>query len=274
MGRPDRCLHDGRADVSSIRCPADQSGLQIQGPCWPAAATGEGGCVPQRPPDAGKDTISIADLPMSTLQDTGVRYRMAYHRRRNGTRTAAAACLSATVEENSSSGPRTRHRIAAPCPPRCLHPPRRRHSPVSDIRRIVCPAWEAPSATGSSGTFAAIATCYTRPRRRSAGLASARNTQPASCHIPAYHKVIGLLEEDPCARVRGYSWGLGKPRSHLADENLFGAMKFRVGVSAGPPPPRLRPRSVGKWDGADAGGVIHGGSRDYRAGPSASGRIG
>jgi DNA-binding transcriptional LysR family regulator len=51
-------LHDGRADVSYIRLPVDQSGLQIQ----PLLSEPRVAVFPADHRLAGKDTISIADL--------------------------------------------------------------------------------------------------------------------------------------------------------------------------------------------------------------------
>jgi hypothetical protein len=51
-------LHDGRADVSYIRLPVDQSGLQVQA----LLAEPRAAVFPASHRLAGKDTISIADL--------------------------------------------------------------------------------------------------------------------------------------------------------------------------------------------------------------------
>jgi DNA-binding transcriptional LysR family regulator len=51
-------LHDGRADVSYIRLPVDQSGLQVR----PLLAEPRVAALPADHRLAGKDTISIADL--------------------------------------------------------------------------------------------------------------------------------------------------------------------------------------------------------------------
>src|SRR6267142_1214659 len=61
-------LHDGRADVSYVRLPADQSGLQVRA----LLAEPRVAVLPAGHRLAGKDTIAIADLAGEhLLQDPG-----------------------------------------------------------------------------------------------------------------------------------------------------------------------------------------------------------
>ena len=74
-------LHDGRADVSYVRLPADQSGLKVRS----LLAEPRVAVLPSGHRLAGKDTITIADLADEhLLQDPGASAHPGLRRRRRG----------------------------------------------------------------------------------------------------------------------------------------------------------------------------------------------
>ena len=120
-------LHDGRADVSYIRLPADQSGLQIQA----LLAEPRVAVLPAGHRLAGKDMVSIADLADEhLLQDPGAVPEWRDIATEMRTRRRRGAPVFRTVEEkleHVAAGPR--HRLAATVHRGLLHPPRHRLQP-------------------------------------------------------------------------------------------------------------------------------------------------
>ncbi len=120
-------LRDGRADVSYIRLPVDQSGLQVRALLTePRVAV-----LPADHRLAGKDTITVADLagehllqdPAAVPEWRDIATEMRSRRRRG-------VPVFRTVEEKlEQRGRRPRHRRAAAVHRGLLHPPRRRLQP-------------------------------------------------------------------------------------------------------------------------------------------------
>ena len=147
-------LHDGRADVSYVRLPIDQSGLQIRA----LLAEPRVAMLPAGHRLAGKDTITIADLAEEhLLQDPGAvpEWRDIATEMRPA---AAAHPSSAPSRRNSSTWPQVMASSCCRCPPRSSTRPDVTYSHVSDIPpNQVCLAWDATRRSRLIQDFAAIA---------------------------------------------------------------------------------------------------------------------
>jgi DNA-binding transcriptional LysR family regulator len=149
-------LHDGRADVSYIRLPADQSGLQIQ----PLLAEPRVAVLPAGHRLAGKDTIAIADLADEhLLQDPGavpewrdIAVEMRARRRRSGP-------VFRTVEEKLEHVAAGRGVVVLPLSTAVFYTrPGVAYSHVGDIPpNQVCLGWDAARRSRLIQDFAAIA---------------------------------------------------------------------------------------------------------------------
>ena len=149
-------LHDGRADASYIRLPADQSGLQIQA----LLAEPRMAALPTGYRLAGKDTITIADLADEhLLQDPGAvpEWRdIATEMRARRRRGAPVFC---TVEEKLEHVAAGHGIVVLPLSTAVFYTrPGIAYSHVGDIApNQVCLAWDATRRTRLIQDFAAIA---------------------------------------------------------------------------------------------------------------------
>jgi DNA-binding transcriptional LysR family regulator len=149
-------LHDGRADVSYIRLPADQSGLQLR----TLLAEPRVAALPAGHRLAGKDTIAIADLADEhLLQDPGavpewrdIATEMRARRRRG-------APIFHTVEEKLEHVAAGHGIVVLPLSTAVFYTrPGVVYSRVSDIPpNQVCLAWDATRRSRLIQDFAAIA---------------------------------------------------------------------------------------------------------------------
>jgi DNA-binding transcriptional LysR family regulator len=149
-------LHDGRADVSYIRLPVDQSGLRVQA----LLAEPRVAVFPAGHRLAGKDAISIADLADEhLLQDPGavpewrdIATEMRARRRRS-------VPVFRTVEEKLEHVAAGNGIVLLPLSTAVFYTrPDVTHSRVSDIPpNQVCLAWDAARRSRLIQDFAAIA---------------------------------------------------------------------------------------------------------------------
>ena len=144
-------LHDGRADVSYIRLPVDQSGLQVQ----PLLAEPRVAVFPSAHRLAGKDTISIADLADEhLLQDPGAVPEWRDIAAEMRTRHRPSVPVFRTVEEKLEHVAAGHGIVLLPLSTAVFYTrPGVAHSHVSDIPpNQVCLAWDAtrrsPAASG------------------------------------------------------------------------------------------------------------------------------
>ena len=149
-------LHDGRADVSYIRLPVDQSGLQIQ----PLLAEPRVAALPADHRLAGKDTISIADLADEhLLQDPAAvpEWRDVATEMRDPDRRSAPAFR--TVEEKLEHVAAGHGIVLLPLSTAVFYTrPGVAYSHVRDIPpNQVCLAWDATRRSRLIQDFAAIA---------------------------------------------------------------------------------------------------------------------
>jgi DNA-binding transcriptional LysR family regulator len=150
-------LHDGRADVSFIRLPADRSGLQIQ----PLLAEPRVAVFPSGHRLAGKDTISLADLvDEHLLQDPAAVPEWRDIAAEMRTRHRRSAPVFRTVEEKLEHVAQGHGIVLLPLSTAVFYTrPGVAHSHVSDIPpNQVCLAWDATRRSQLIQDFAAIAT--------------------------------------------------------------------------------------------------------------------
>ena len=149
-------LHDGRADVSYIRLPADQSGLQIQA----LLAEPRVAVLPAGHRLAGKDTITIADLADEhLLQDPGAVPEWRDIATEMRTRRRRGAPVFRTVEEKLEHVAAGHGIVLLPLSTAVFYTrPGIAYSHVSDIPpNQVCLAWDATRRSRLIQDFAAIA---------------------------------------------------------------------------------------------------------------------
>ena len=135
-------LHDGRADVSYIRLPVDQSGLQVQ----PLLAEPRVAVFPSGHRLAGKDTVSIADLANEhLLQDPGAVPEWRDIAAEMRTRHRPSVPVFRTVEEKLEHVAAGHGIVLLPLSTAVFYTrPGVAHSHVSDIPlNQVCLAWDA-----------------------------------------------------------------------------------------------------------------------------------
>jgi hypothetical protein len=148
-------LHDGRADVSYIRLPVDQSGLQIQA----LLAEPRVAVFPADHRLAGKDTITIADLADEhLLQDPDAVPEWRDIATEMRTRRRGAPVFH-TVEEKLEHVAAGNGIVLLPLSTAVFYTrPGIAYSHVSDIPpNQVCLAWDATRRSGLIQDFAAIA---------------------------------------------------------------------------------------------------------------------
>jgi DNA-binding transcriptional LysR family regulator len=149
-------LHDGRADVSYIRLPVDQSGLQVQA----LLAEPRVAVFPSGHRLAGKDTISIADLADEhLLQDPGAVPEWRDIAAEMRTRNRPSVPVFRTVEEKLEHVAAGHGIVLLPLSTAVFYTrPGVAHSHVSDIPpNQVCLAWDATRRSRLIRDFAAIA---------------------------------------------------------------------------------------------------------------------
>jgi DNA-binding transcriptional LysR family regulator len=148
-------LHDGRADVSYVRLPADQSGLQVRA----LLAEPRVAVLPAGHRLGGKDTITIADLADEhLLQDPGAvpEWRDIATEMRTRRRSAP---VFRTVEEKLEHVAAGHGIVVLPLSTAVFYTrPDVTYSHVSDIPpNQVCLAWDATRRSRLIQDFAAIA---------------------------------------------------------------------------------------------------------------------
>jgi DNA-binding transcriptional LysR family regulator len=149
-------LRDGRADVSYIRLPADQSGLQVR----PLLAEPRVAALPADHRLAGKDTISIADLADEhLLQDPAAVPEWRDTATEMRTRDRPSAPAFRTVEEKLEHVAAGQGIVLLPLSTAVFYTrPGVAYSHVSDIPpNQVCLAWDATRRSRPIQDFAAIA---------------------------------------------------------------------------------------------------------------------
>jgi DNA-binding transcriptional LysR family regulator len=149
-------LHDGRADVSYLRLPADQSGLQTQ----VLLAEPRIAVLPAGHRLAGKDTISIADLADEhLLQDPGAVPEWRDIATEMRTRRRRSAPVFRTVEEKLEHVAAGHGIVLLPLSTAVFYTrPGVAYCHVSDIPPSqVCLAWDASRCSRLIQDFAAIA---------------------------------------------------------------------------------------------------------------------
>jgi DNA-binding transcriptional LysR family regulator len=164
-------LHDGRADVSFIRLPADQSGLRIR----PLLAEPRVAALPAGHRLAGKDAIAIADLADEhLLQDPAAvpEWRDIATEMRIGHRRGLP--VFRTVEEKLEHVAAGSGVVLLPLSTAVFYNrPGVAYSQVSDIPPSqVCLAWEATRSSGLIRDFVAIAADYSPVASQAEPLAS------------------------------------------------------------------------------------------------------
>jgi DNA-binding transcriptional LysR family regulator len=149
-------IHDGRADVSYIRLPVDQSGLQVQA----LLAEPRVVVLPAGHRLAGKDTITIADLADEhLLQDPGAVPEWRDIATEMRTRHRRSAPVFHTVEEKLEHVAAGHGIVLLPLSTAVFYTrPGVAYSHVSDIAaNQVCLAWDATRRSRVIQDFAAIA---------------------------------------------------------------------------------------------------------------------
>jgi DNA-binding transcriptional LysR family regulator len=149
-------LHDGRADVSYIRLPVDQSGLQIQA----LLAEPRVAVLPADHRLAGKDTIAIADLvDEHLLQDPDAVPEWRDIATEMRTRRRRSAPVFRTVEEKLEHVAAGHGIVLLPLSTAVFYTrPGVAYSQVSDIPpNQVCLAWDVTRRSPLIQDFAAIA---------------------------------------------------------------------------------------------------------------------
>jgi DNA-binding transcriptional LysR family regulator len=181
-------LHDGRADVSYIRLPVDQSGLQIQA----LLAEPRVAVLPAGHRLAGKDTISVADLADEhLLQDPDAVPEWRDIATEMRARRRPSPPVFHTVEEKLEHVAAGHGIVLLPLSTAVFYTrPGVAYSHVSDIpANQVCLAGTPPGAAGSSRTSPpsprTTRPSPARPNRTAAASASKR--QPSEVSYPGYH---------------------------------------------------------------------------------------
>jgi DNA-binding transcriptional LysR family regulator len=149
-------LRDGRADVSYIRLPADQSGLQVR----PLLAEPRVAVLPAGHRLAGKDTITIADLADEhLLQDPAAVPEWRDIATEMRTRRWRSAPVFRTVEEKLEHVAAGHGIVVLPLSTAVFYTrPGVAYSHVSNIPpNQVCLAWDATRRSPLIQDFAAIA---------------------------------------------------------------------------------------------------------------------
>ena len=149
-------IHDGRADVSYVRLPVDQRGLQIQ----PLLAEPRVAVLPDEHRLAGKATVSIADLADEhLLQDPDAVPEWRDIAAEMRTRHRRSAPVFHTVEEKLEHVAAGRGIVLLPLSTAVFYTrPGVSHSLVSDVPpNQVCLAWDAARSSPLLQDFAAIA---------------------------------------------------------------------------------------------------------------------
>jgi len=149
-------LHDGRVDVSYIRLPVDQSGLQVQA----LLAEPRVAVFPVGHRLAGKDTISVADLANEhLLQDPAAVPEWRDIATEMRTRRRPSPPVFRTVEEKLEHVAAGRGVVVLPLSTAVFYTrPDIAHSYVTDIPpNQVCLAWDATRRSQLIQDFAAIA---------------------------------------------------------------------------------------------------------------------
>src|SRR5258705_4670109 len=149
-------LHDGRADVSYVRLPADQSGLQVRA----LLAEPRVAVLPAGHRLAGKDTITIADLADEhLLQDPAAVPEWRDIPAEMRTRRRRSAPVFRTVEEKLEHVAAGHGIIVLPLSTAVFYTrPGVAYSYVSDIPpNQVCLAWDPTRRSRLIQDFAAIA---------------------------------------------------------------------------------------------------------------------
>jgi DNA-binding transcriptional LysR family regulator len=149
-------LHDGRADVSYIRLPVDQSGLQVR----PLLTEPRVAVLPTGHRLAGKDTIAIADLADEhLLQDPAAVPEWRDIATEMRARDRRSAPVFRTVEEKLEHVAAGRGIVLLPLSTAVFYTrPGVACSHVSDISpNQVCLAWDATRRSQLIKDFAAIA---------------------------------------------------------------------------------------------------------------------
>jgi DNA-binding transcriptional LysR family regulator len=177
-------LHDGRADVSYIRLPVDQSGLQIQ----PLLTEPRVAALPAAHRLAGKDTITITDLADEHLlqdpdavpewRDTATEMR-ARHR--------PSTPVFRTVEEKLEHVAAGHGIVLLPLSTAAFYTrPGIAYTHVSDIApNRVCLAWDATAPSPLIQDFAAIAANYLPVASQAVPDRASPAGLPAPAQIPA-----------------------------------------------------------------------------------------
>jgi DNA-binding transcriptional LysR family regulator len=149
-------LHDGRADVSYIRLPVDQSGLQVQA----LLAEPRVAVLPAGHRLAGKDTISVADLADEhLLQDPAAVPEWRDIATEIRTRSRHCEPALRTVEEKLEHVAAGHGVVVLPLSTAVFYTrPGVAYSHVSDIPpNQVCLAWDATRRSPLIRDFAALA---------------------------------------------------------------------------------------------------------------------
>jgi len=181
-------LHDGRADVSYIRLPVDQSGLQVQA----LLAEPRVAALPSGHQLAGKDTITIADLADShLLQDPDAVPEWRDIAAEMRTRRRRSVPAFRTVEEKLEHVAAGHGIVVLPLSTAVFYTrPGIAYSYVSDIPpNQVCLAWDATRRSRLIQDFAGLAADHppvastAEPGRVSPSMPPAPAQIPASwCH--------------------------------------------------------------------------------------------
>jgi DNA-binding transcriptional LysR family regulator len=175
-------IRDGRADVSYIRLPADQSGLQVQA----LLAEPRVAVLPVGHRLAGKDTISIADLADEhLLQDAGAVPEWRDIATEMRTRRRRDAPVFRTVEEKLEHVAAGHGIVLLPLSTAVFYTrPGVAYSHVSDIPpNQVCLAWDATRRGRLIQDFAAIAADYPPVASRAEPIEDRVSRSPLDCAV-------------------------------------------------------------------------------------------
>jgi DNA-binding transcriptional LysR family regulator len=177
-------LHDGRVDVSYIRLPVDQSGLEIQALLTePRVAV-----LPADHRLAGKDTIAIADLADEhLLQDPGAVPEWRDIAAEMRSRRRPSAPFFRTVEEKLEHVAAGRGIVFLPLSTAVFYTrPGVAYSYVSDISpNQVCLAWDATRRSRLIQDFAAIAADHPPVASQAEPARVSLSGPPTPAQIPA-----------------------------------------------------------------------------------------
>jgi DNA-binding transcriptional LysR family regulator len=175
-------IRDGRADVSYIRLPADQSGLQVQA----LLAEPRVAVLPVGHRLAGKDTISIADLADEhLLQDPGAVPEWRDIAIEMRTRRPRDAPVFRTVEEKLEHVAAGHGIVLLPLSTAVFYTrPGVAYSHVSDIPpNQVCLAWDATRRGRLIQDFAAIAADCPPVASRAEPIEDRMSRSPLDCAV-------------------------------------------------------------------------------------------